>query len=368
MTETQERGASARVRLRRLGELGGEKGTMAAKVTLKDIAREVGLSPTSVSLVLNDRPCKISAENRRRIKEVARKKRYIPNQIARSLVTQHSQTLGLVVPNIESRFFSSLARNLELRCRERGYLLLITNSDGSKSNDTELVRLLVNRGVDGLFIVVSDELRPGRELASMLEQLPVPYVMVDRFIEGLDCDKVGFNNEQGGYLATSYLLGRGHERVACLINKESNTGLERMVGYERALRERGIEPDPELEFHTAYYIDDAYESAKGFLKTDATAVFASSDNIALGLLKLLYAHDLRVPRDYSVVSYDNSAADSLFEPALTSIEQNSGELADAAIDLLFARLAEADAGTEPKGSVSTILRPKIVVKNSVRWL
>ena len=207
-----------------------------------------------------------------------------------------------------------MARNLELRCREHGYLLLITNSDGSKSNDTELVRLLVNRGVDGLFVVVSDELRPGHELASMLEQLPVPYVMVDRFIEGLDCDKVGFNNEQGGYLATSYLLGRGHERVACLINKESNTGLERMAGYERALRERGIEPDPELEFHTAYYIDDAYESAKGFLKTDATAVFASSDNIALGLLKLLYAHDLRVPRDYSVVSYDNSAADSL-EPA-----------------------------------------------------
>ena len=156
--------------------------------------------------------------------------------------------------------------------------------------------------------------------------------------------------------------------MACLINKESNTGRERMAGYERALRERGVEPDPELEFHTAYYIDDAYESAKDFLKTDATAVFASSDNIALGLLKLLYAHDLRVPRDYSVVSYDNSAADSLFEPALTSIEQNSGELADAAIDLLFARLAEADAGTEPKGSVSTILRPKIVVKNSVRWL
>ena len=80
---------------------------MAAKVTLKDIAREVGLSPTAVSLVLNDRPCKISEESRRRIKEVARRKRYIPNQIARSLVTQHSQTVGLIVPNIESRFFSS---------------------------------------------------------------------------------------------------------------------------------------------------------------------------------------------------------------------------------------------------------------------
>ena len=172
-----------------------------AKVTLKDIAREVGLSPTAVSLVLNDRPCKISAESRARIKEVARKKRYIPNQIARSLVTQHSQTLGLIVPNIESRFFSSLARALEVACRKRGYLLLITNSDDSSHNDADLVRLLVNRGVDGLFIVVADELRYASGLKSILEQLPVPYVMVDRFIEGLDCDRVGFNNEQGGYPA-----------------------------------------------------------------------------------------------------------------------------------------------------------------------
>ena len=120
---------------------------MAGKVTLKDIAREVGLSTTAVSLVLNDRPCKISEESRRRIKEVARRKRYIPNQIARSLVTRRSQTVGLVVPNIESRFFSSLARRLELGCRERGYVLLITNSDESAENDAELVQLLANRGV-----------------------------------------------------------------------------------------------------------------------------------------------------------------------------------------------------------------------------
>lgn len=341
---------------------------MAAKVTLKDIAREVGLSPTAVSLVLNDRPCKISAQSRARIKEVARKKRYIPNQIARSLVTQHSQTLGLIVPNIESRFFSSLARNLEVACRKRGYLLLIANSDDSSSNDSELVRLFINRGVDGLFIVVSDELRAARGLAGMLEQLPIPYVMVDRFIEGLECDRVGFNNEQGGYLATSYLLGRGHERVACLINKDSNTGRERLAGYERALRDHGIEPDPELEFHSAYYINDAYESSKSILKTDATAVFASSDNIALGLLKLLYAHDLRVPRDFSVVSYDNSAADSLFEPALTSIEQNSAELARAAIEMMFARLGEDEADAERAKPMTRILRPRIIVKNSVRWL
>ena len=126
---------------------------MTGKVTLRDIARDVGLSTTAVSLVLNDRPCKISEESRRRIKEAARRKGYIPNQIARSLVTRRSQTIGLIIPNIESRFFSSLARRLELGCRERGYVLLITNSDDAAENDAGLARLLVNRGVDGLFVV-----------------------------------------------------------------------------------------------------------------------------------------------------------------------------------------------------------------------
>ena len=338
---------------------------MAAKVTLRDIAREVGLSTTAVSLVLNDRPCKISEESRRRIKEVARRKRYIPNQIARSLVTRRSQTIGLVVPNIESRFFSSLARRLELGCRERGYVLLITNSDDSADNDAALVRLLANRGVDGIFVVASTD-ADGEEgaaaLPAALEGLPMPYVMVDRLPEGPACDRVAFNNEAGGYLACRYLLDAGHRRIACLLNTASNTGRERLAGYERALRERGIEPDPALVFPCAYYIPEAYEVAARLLGTDATAVFAGSDNIALGLLKRLYERGLRVPRDYSVVSYDNSAADVLFEPALTSIEQNVDELAAAALDVMFRRVEEDELG-EPE---DRILMPRLVIKNSVR--
>lgn len=335
---------------------------MPNKVTLRDIAREVGLSTTAVSLVLNDRPCKISAESRRRIKEVARKKRYIPNQIARSLVTRRSQTIGLVVPNIESRFFSSLARRLELGCRERGYVLLITNSDDSADNDATLVRLLANRGVDGIFVVASTGADGDPALLAALEGMPVPCVMVDRLSAGVACDKVAFNNEAGGYLACRHLLDAGHRRIACLLNTASNTGRERLAGYERALRECGVEPDPALVLPCAYYIQDAYKVASRLLATDATAVFAGSDNIALGLLKRLFERGLRVPRDYSVVSYDNSAADVLFEPALTSIEQNVDELAAAALDVMFRRV-EADELGEPE---ERILMPRLVIKSSVR--
>ena len=335
---------------------------MANKVTLKQIAQEVGLSPSSVSLVLNNRPCRISDANRKRIKEVAAREHYVPNQIARSLVMRESRTLGLIVPNIESRFFAALAGSLEKRCREDGYALFITSSGGSADDDLELLRQLVTRGVDGVFLVVGDEFSDDRAMREELGHLPIPAVMVDRAIEGLECDKVMFDHELGGYMATRHLIEEGHRRIACLVNaRRSNTGRKRLAGYERALREAGLPIDARLEFESEYYIPSAYEASEAVLATDATAVFASSDNIALGLLKRLHEYGKRIPEDISVVSYDNSAADVLFEPALTAIDQNPGELADHAFSCMSKRLS----GTGPKRVEEIVLKPRLIVKNSV---
>ncbi len=335
---------------------------MANKVTLKQIAQEVGLSPSSVSLVLNNRPCRISEENRKRIKEVAAREHYVPNQIARSLVMRESRTLGLIVPNIESRFFAALAGSLEKRCREDGYALFITSSGGSAEDDLELLRQLVNRGVDGVFLVVGDEFSDDRPLREEVSNLPIPAVMVDRAIEGLACDKVMFDHELGGYMATRHLIEQGHRRIACLVNaRRSNTGRKRLAGYERALREAGIAIDARLEYESEYYIWSAYEASEALLATDATAVFASSDNIALGLLKRLHEYGKRIPEDISVVSYDNSAADVLFEPALTAIEQNPTELAGHAFGCMVKRLA----GQGSKRVEEIVLEPRLIVKDSV---
>ena len=337
------------------------------KVTLKEIAREAGLSVSTVSLVLNDRPCRISEENRRRIKAIAAAKQYVPNQIARSLVTQRSKTLGLIVPNIESRFFSRLAKNLEQRCRARGFALFITTSDDLAVNDVELLSTLVNRGVEGLFIVMGNQTAGGEELPRRIAECPVPYVMVDRVLDDLACDKVLFDNELGGYMATRHLLEHGHRRIACIVNaSRSNTGSHRLDGYRRALAEYGVPFDEALVFDSDYYIPDAYEAAAGLAATDATAVFASSDNIALGLLKRLYEQGCRVPRDYSVVSYDNSAADSLFEPALTAIDQDVAVLADEALALMLRRLESDAPGTVDP--VVRLLEPRLVERDSVRAL
>ena len=292
---------------------------------------------------------------------------------------------------------------LEMKCRRRGYALFITNSDNSTSNDADLVRLLVNRGADGIFIITSDEVEASKQLIADLEQLPVPYVMVDRTIDALDCDKVTFNNELGGYLATKYLLDHGHRRIACMVNTASNTGCARLNGYVRALGEKGLELDQSLVLTSDYYIPDAYLAAQQLIRVNATAVVATSDNIALGLLRYLYERGLHVPRDYSVVGYDNSISDALFEPALTSIEQNVDELSDAALSIMFRRLGERgadvvqravtqEAATEAaatqsaatqeavpgknngieaqddSASIQIILEPRMIEKNSVRLL
>ena len=252
------------------------------------------------------------------------------------------------------------------------------------------MRLLVNRGADGIFIITSDEVEASKQLIVDLEQLPVPYVMVDRTIDALDCDKVTFNNELGGYLATKYLLDHGHRRIACMVNTASNTGCARLNGYVRALGEKGLELDQSLVLTSDYYIPDAYLAAQQLIRVNATAVVATSDNIALGLLRYLYERGLHVPRDYSVVGYDNSISDALFEPALTSIEQNVDELSDAALSIMFRRLGErgadvgaagyvaakgdeagqknADDTVDDSASIQIILEPRMIEKNSVRVL
>ena len=222
--------------------------------------------------------------------------------------------------------------------------------------------------------------------------------MVDRTIDALDCDKVTFNNELGGYLATKYLLDHGHRRIACMVNTASNTGCARLNGYVRALGEKGLELDQSLVLTSDYYIPDAYLAAQQLIRVNATAVVATSDNIALGLLRYLYERGLHVPRDYSVVGYDNSISDALFEPALTSIEQNVDELSDAALSIMFRRLGEhgadvvqrtatqsaatqeaatQDAATgknngieaqDDSASIQIILEPRMIEKNSVRLL
>ncbi|HIY52003.1 MAG TPA: LacI family transcriptional regulator [Candidatus Olsenella avicola] len=340
---------------------------MATKVTLRQIADEVGVSTTAVSNVLNNKPCRVSTEVREQIKSTARRMHYIPNQIARSLVKRRSNSLGLIVPDLEVAYFASIAKHFEVLCRELGYSLLITNSSNNAGNDPKLVDVLLNQGVDGIFLVTSDDLVRNHELIDKIKSLPVPLVLVDRTLAGIACDEVLYDSEVGGYLATKHLIDSGHRKIACIVNSvHSRSGQLRLAGYRRALDEAGIEFNRDYVIESDYEIETAYRAAGQLRDSDATAVFASSDAIAVGLLRRMYDSGHQVPRDRSVVSYDNSVANLLFNPKLTAVEQDVGQLTERSLDLLVKRLNESDAEAEARVPESVILRPGFHYGKSVR--
>lgn len=334
---------------------------MAKRTTLNDIAQEVGLSVSIVSRVLNGKECRISSESRARILEVAKKKNYIPNQIARGLVSQRSNTFGLITPSIESSLFTSIINGLEKVCRANGYGFFITNSGNTLSGDLELIDLLVARGVDGIFIVPSNEAYARPELPERLKGMEIPYVLLHRSLKEFSCNIVMYDNELGGYLATKYLIENGHTKIACVSNAEgSNTSVLRAEGYLRAMEEAGLKPSPEHIIQSPYTMMGGYEAGKQLRRTDATAVFAASDYIALGIRKAYFEAGKVAPRHFSIVTFDQSESDFIIDPPMTAIVQDMDKLSEDAFAIMQGVL---DGGNE--AVTELLLSPSLAIRGTV---
>ncbi|MDY0394051.1 LacI family DNA-binding transcriptional regulator [Virgibacillus halophilus] len=335
------------------------------RVTIKDIAKMADVSPSAVSLVLNDRPCRVSEEKKATIKRIAKEYNYAANQIARSLVTRKSKTIGLLIPDIENIFFSSLAKHIEERCRQKGYMLIIVNSDNKYKHDLELLELLKSRSIDGLFLIPSDEsYENNTELINQLRNLDnakFPYVMIDRIFSEHPCNKVWFDNEEGANLAVSHLLESGHQKIACIANSsDSLNGKSRLTGYYRAMEKYNCEINPEFVIEGDYRMDSGFRAGKKLLNQDISAVFVTNDMMALGLLKAVYEKNMQVPNDISIISYDNTINSYIFGVELTAIEQDVCSLSNHAVRLLFSQLEK-----ENKIPEEICLIPKLIKNTSV---
>lgn len=338
------------------------------KATIKDIAKEAGVSTAAVSLILNNKPCRISEEKRKLVWEAAKQQNYVVNQAAKSLATRKSHMLALILPDIENTFFSSLAKQIENRCRREGYSLIIASSDDRRENDEKLLRVLESRGVDGIFLIPSMEsLEHGEELLKELALLTMPYVMIDRTLPDTSCASVSFDHEQGGYLAVKYLLTQGHTRIGCVYRDDkAGSGKSRLDGYLRALEEYHIPVREEYLKKGDYRMESGYLAAQALLAEDCTAVFVCNDMMTLGFLRRLYEEGCQVPRDYSIVSYDDTLTNYLLGLELTTVVQDIEMLAEEACRLLFGSLGgEKGTAGEQERLPRIILTPKLKVRGSV---
>lgn len=338
---------------------------MGRRVTLKDVAVEAGVSAAAVSLVLNHRPNRVSAEKQEEIFAAARKLSYVPNQSARSLVTSKSMMLALLLPDIENLFFASLAKSLEDIYADEGYSLIIANSDDSRSNEQSLMRMLASRSIDGLFIIPAYEsLRKSDEIRQDIEQLGCPTVLVDRMVNQQWCDAVSSDNWSGGERAAELLIESGHTKIGIIAGeKNSDNSQDRQAGFLSYLKKHQIYVPAGLQVYGDYRFAGGYAAADTLLDAGVTAVFCCNDLMALGFIERARERNVEVPGDVSVVGYDNVVGRLGMGVSLTSFDQNIPAISKAAHDIMEHRMQHRGAAYRAQ-----LIAPHLVQRGTVRAL
>ena len=307
-------------------------------VTVYDIALKAGVSPATVSRVLHG-GARVVVSKRAAVMDAVRLLRYRPNLMAQDLASGRSRTVGLVLPDTVSSFWGQLVGGVEAALRTRGYHLLMASAKGSDGEQRAL-DLLLSHQVDGL--VLASGALSDAQLAEIVGD--VPFVTVCRGATGDDSRRIRVENREGGRAATTHLLELGHQRIAHLSGPlDHGDAIERRVGYREALETAGLRFDPRLVVESEFNMASGLTAMEQLLakRVGFTAVFAASDQIALGAILSLDRHGLGVPGDVSVVGFDDETFASYCRPPLTTVRQPTFEIGQAAVRDVLLR---ADGG------------------------
>ncbi len=332
-------------------------------ITLKDIAKEAGVSSVTVSNVINGNYKKVSAEKIEEIQEIIKKHHYVPNAVARSLAVKESKLIGVVIPYVsenenflQSPYNAEILGVLEKWIRKNGYYLMVRCVDSCN----EIIPVINTWNVDGVVFLGAYS----HEVRELKKQLQLPMVFIDTYTEEKGIVNIGVDDFRGGYIATKYLISKGHRSV-CFVGPcyiDGNVVEKRYGGYLKAMRECGYE-DNILSEHA---VGTSYECGVGigkkiaFAEEEITAVFATADILALGLIQGLRLSGKRVPQDVSVIGFDNLLECRYSTPQLTTVSQNISVKAERAAAALFQMIRE-----KKKLSMIEIIEVELVERQSV---
>ena len=324
--------------------------------TLKSIAAAAGVHPSTVSRTLNGRPdARVPEETLARIRKVAADLGYEPNPWARSLRTQRTMMLGLVIPRLTDVVLARMFEAAEEHARGKGYQTITVSTSDRESLERDLVNSLIDRRVDGLVLATATL---GDPALAQLEDEQFPFVLLNR--ASGNHPAVRGDDELGGYLATRHLLEMGHRRIAHLGGPQStSTAKFRLQGYRRALKEFGVRFSADLVRYGTYDAMSALKPAEELLSGSPrpTAVFAINDVSALAVMATARRYQLRIPEDLAVVGYNDSEMASLLPIPLSSVQVPLQQMGESAVDLLVARI-------EGRPVESVVLTPRLMVRAS----
>lgn len=324
--------------------------------TIVDVARRAGVSIATVSRVIHH-SLLVNETTRARVQQAIAELNYAPNAVARGLVTRRTQAIGLVITSMADPFFPPLVDGVEEEALNHGFSVLLCTSNNDPAREMALVRLLKERRVDAIIVAAS---RVGSLYHEHLQEIKVPLVLINNEQSGAYTHTIGSDDVAGGRLATSYLIGLGHRRIAYLhgpLSKQSNH--DRFRGYEAALHENGLAPAAGLTVSGDGLAEGAQRAMAMLLRREPppTAVVCFNDLTAIGALRAVHAAGLAVPASMSVIGYDDIYLAAYIEPPLTTIAQETRELGQRALAMALDLLA----GRE---TPSVLLPPRLVERMS----
>jgi LacI family transcriptional regulator len=327
--------------------------------TLRDVAKVAGVSTATVSATINQ-SAYVRPELQERVRKAIAEIGYHPNGIARSLKKRSTQTLGLIISDITNPFFTALVRGVEDAANARGYALILCNTDEHLEKERAYIRLLRSRRVDGLIMAPAGAPDDYRGLSA---EVNTPLVFIDRRIPFVSADAVIVDNVAGARQVVQYLLQLGHRRIGAITGlPHISTTHERIQGYRQALEGAGIALDPTLMPGGNSRLEGGYLAARELLSGGdrPTAVFATNNLMAIGLMRAVAERGLRCPEDISVACFDDFEWASVFRPRLTTVAQPVYETGLKAAELLFARIY----GTMTGEPCEVVLSPTLVIRDS----
>jgi LacI family transcriptional regulator len=326
--------------------------------TINDVARLAGVHPSTVSRALHRADLPLSPETRRRVLAAVERLEYRPSAIARGLRLRRTRTLGMLVPDITNPFFPPIIRGAEEAARERGYELVLCNTDDDGDRERASLRVLRERQADGLLIATS---RMADATLASVRRERFPFVLVNRGSRVGEDPAVEVNNARAASEIVAHLVQLGHSRIAHIAGPLSTTtGAERAVGYRDALRAHGVPVDARLVAEAAAYSEDAgFAAAQRLLELAPTAIFAANDLLALGALRAARERGVRVPFDLSLVGINDIPMVGLLDPPLTTARVPQREMGAIATGILISLLEH-----EPVRELHVRLEAELVVRGS----
>ncbi|MDW8802451.1 LacI family DNA-binding transcriptional regulator [Clostridium sp. A1-XYC3] len=328
--------------------------------SIKDVAKEAGVSIATVSRVLNDVDV-VNEETKKKVLEAIDKLGYRPNIVARSLKTQRTKTIGIIIPDISSQIYPEIVRGAEDVANIYDYNLMLCNSDLDPEKEMEYLRVLREKMVDGV-LYMSTSLEPS--ILELINKLQIPMVLIETTSKEGNIPSVTIDNEKAAFDAAEYLIKKGNKKIGYIGTHEDavNASALRYTGYKKALLENNLKVDDKFAYFGGLKSQDGYEGMLSILEKDTVdAVFCASDEIAMGAINALRDKGMKVPEEVDVIGFNNIYSAAIFYPKITTIAEPMYDMGSVGMRMLIKIINKQEVELK-----NYVLKHELIERNSCK--